>query len=127
MPGCSKHSNTYSLNPLNPSPNPHHPDKGCLMTLLLLQMWKLKPRLVLVFPNVTALGKREWGAGRIPAPEHSPLLLLHSHISPLSPDLRRGIPRALTLYASWEGLRSLEGSQIPSLSPQKSWGGKGLG
>lgn len=94
------------------------------MTLLLLQMWKLKPSLVLVLPNVST---RKGGEGRIPAPEYSPLLLLHSHTGPLSPDLRRGVPRALALYASWEGLRSLEGSQIPSLSPQKSRGGKGLG
>ena len=47
------------------------------------------------------------GWGRIQTPVHvrvgTPLLLVHSHASPLSPDRRRVIHRALALDASWYG------------------------
>lgn len=67
------------------------------MTLLLLQMWKLKPSLVLVSPNVST---RKGGEGQDSSPRVQPLLLLHSHTGPLSPDLQEGFPRALALYAN---------------------------
>lgn len=67
--------------------------------------------------------RKVWGS--IQAPVHirvgTPLLLLHSHARPLSPDRRRVTHRALALDASWYGSEGFGGltRSIPSLSPQR--------